>query len=65
MKDIYTRTANAFVLFPAVKRVLDKAEYDHSAFSMMLADFLRDKGLADLPDSIQHALNSGDGSYRP
>lgn len=39
--------------------------YDRDCFEQLIADALREAGLAPLPRSVQEAINSGDGSYRP
>lgn len=64
-RKAYEKLAARIVEHPRMKQVLDKANQDHDGFRMWLADMLREDGCYELPDSMQHALNSGDGVYRP
>ena len=57
--------ADRIVKLPRMKQVLDAANQDYECFAMWLADVLDHEGVYALPPSVQEALNSGDGVYKP
>ena len=63
--DKYDYLAAKITEMPRMKQILDKANQEHACFSMWLADVLRHERVYALPSSIEEALNSGDGTYKP